>query len=85
DKVKLPSLVFLGFSAHTGEISDSHEIVSITSHSVKKKMVTQPMYSAKPVNHREGSGWLWKLLALGGVGGVIYYIYKNNNQNSKQF
>ncbi|KAK9764936.1 hypothetical protein K7432_007128 [Basidiobolus ranarum] len=86
DKVTLPSLIFLGFSAHTGEISDAHEIISISSHSVKKKKVAQPMYTAKPAHRNDSSsGWLWKLLALGGVGGVIYYLYKNNNQNSKRF
>ena len=33
-KVTLPGIIYLGFSAHTGDVSDNHDIISISTHNV---------------------------------------------------
>ncbi|ORY06718.1 hypothetical protein K493DRAFT_295857 [Basidiobolus meristosporus CBS 931.73] len=97
DNAILPSIVYLGFSAHTGEISgnvdlaaeslpsDSHEIISISSHSIKRKDTYQPS-TPQPVRHEsESIGFFWKLAAILTVGGLIYYVYQKNQRNAKRF
>ncbi|ORX99778.1 hypothetical protein K493DRAFT_313074 [Basidiobolus meristosporus CBS 931.73] len=83
--ISLPNVVYLGFSAHTGEISDFHEILSVTSHSLKS--VNKPPRAPQPVHQNtDGSfGFLWKLIAIGTVGGLIYYVYQSNQRNAKRF
>ncbi|KAI9826382.1 MAG: hypothetical protein M1832_000299 [Thelocarpon impressellum] len=43
--VKIPSVTYLGFSAHTGELSDSHDIISVDTHN---------LYNANPDQSRPG-------------------------------
>lgn len=41
DHFKLPQDPFLGFTAATGDVSDNHEIVSVETHSIVHKPLSQ--------------------------------------------
>ncbi|KAK9721024.1 hypothetical protein K7432_003768 [Basidiobolus ranarum] len=85
DQAILPSIVYLGFSAHTGEISDSHEIISVSTHSLKQKKYKPVTPKAVRHDSSESLGFIWKLFAILTVGGLIYYVYQKNQGNSKRF
>ncbi|KAK9728991.1 hypothetical protein K7432_000628 [Basidiobolus ranarum] len=85
DHVSLPNIVYLGFSAHTGEVSDAHEIISITSHGLRNMTVPSSMPRPRQISVDESFGYFWKLMAIVVVGGLIYLIYRKNQQNHKRF
>ena len=77
--LKLPQTAYLGFSAETGELSDNHDIISITSHNlhVRTKMGTEKVkdgsgskpvkVESKPYNpggEKESGSWRWFLLKI---------------------
>ncbi|ORY93383.1 legume-like lectin family-domain-containing protein [Syncephalastrum racemosum] len=88
--VKLPEQLYLGFSAHTGEVTDNHDIVSVVTRTLipKKKEVTA---SPPPPKSSKRSGGFWsfmlKLLAAGALVGVLFIAYRmyDNNNRMKRF
>ena len=74
--IKLPSVTYLGFSAETGELSDNHDIIAVTTKNLyspgrgpgktsgprKSDPVTLLASSATPVPQQQGGSWLWSLL-----------------------
>ncbi|CAG8502949.1 3043_t:CDS:2 [Ambispora gerdemannii] len=78
--VTLPTVFYLGFTALTGDVSDNHDIISITTNN----LISLPAgkHTLKnPIRNPEGSsGWsglifFFKLLVIGGLlfGGVTMY------------
>ncbi|PPQ92433.1 hypothetical protein CVT25_008654 [Psilocybe cyanescens] len=82
EKLSLPANPFLGFSAMTGDVSDAHDIISVTSYSA---IVSQPDQARN--KHKKSSvfassgegtpgtwlGFFFKLFLLAGVGAGGYY------------
>lgn len=76
----LPNIAYLGFSAETGELSDNHDIISVTA---KNLYLTPGSNRSTPGGKRKGngkpqqkksSGWMWffakivmLILAVGGA------------------
>ena len=46
DSVTIPSVAYLGFSAHTGELSDHHEIIRVDTRNVYSPNVAKPTSGA---------------------------------------
>ncbi|KAF9563007.1 hypothetical protein CPC08DRAFT_794567 [Agrocybe pediades] len=89
ENLELPPNPFLGFSAMTGDVSDAHDIISVTSYSA---IVSQP--DNKPNKHRkvgvlsgESSGtWLgffFKLFLFAGVVGGGYYGWQEYQRRQR--
>jgi lectin, mannose-binding 2 len=95
--LKLPNQAYLGFSAHTGELSDNFDIVDVQ---------TKNLYTPRGASNRqgaatkggssytreasEGGGWLWfffKLILFVGVcvGGYFGYNAYRTNQRYSRF
>lgn len=75
--LKLPQTAYLGFSAETGELSDDHDIISVTSHNMHIRTPNQgqgagkPAQAGKPVakpfnpgGDKERGSWRWFLLKI---------------------
>lgn len=90
-QIKMPSTAYLGFSAHTGELSDNFDIINVEtrnlynptgSGSTGPTTNTGGRSSQKPVKIKQpgsGGGWFWfffKILMFGGVCAGGYYGYK---------
>ncbi|KAF8161414.1 legume-like lectin family-domain-containing protein [Crassisporium funariophilum] len=87
-KVALPPNPFLGFSAMTGDVSDAHDIISVTSYSAilsqpdaqPNKMKKSSIFGKSTDNSSaEGGTWLGFLFKLALLGGVVaggYYGYQ---------
>ncbi|KDR75533.1 hypothetical protein GALMADRAFT_156539 [Galerina marginata CBS 339.88] len=91
EKLQLPPNPFLGFSAMTGDVSDAHDIISVTSYSA---ILSQP--DAAPNKHKkasvfssssEGSGtWLgffFKLFLFAGVVAGGYYGWQEYQRRQR--
>jgi len=81
-KISLPPNPFLGFSAMTGDVSDAHDIISISSYTAvlsKTDSGSNKMNKGKP-STSDGSGtwfgFFFKLLLLAGVVAGGYYGYQ---------
>jgi len=81
-KITLPPNPYLGFSAMTGDVSDAHDIISVTSYTtVLSKPNSGPnKIKERPVRSSGGEGtWLgffFKLFLLAGVVAGGYYGYQ---------
>ncbi|KAF8806659.1 ERGIC53, mannose lectin, ER-golgi intermediate compartment [Phlegmacium glaucopus] len=80
-KIALPPNPFLGFTALTGDVSDSHDIISITSYTAILSQVTsEPNKLNKTVFTSSGGGtWLgffFKLFLFAGIVAGGYYGYQ---------
>jgi mannose-binding lectin 2 len=82
-KLALPKNPFLGFTAMTGDVSDSHDIISVTSYTaVLSKDDSGPnkkKQGANPISSGGGGSWLgffFKLFLLVGVLAGGYYGYQ---------
>ena len=84
--LQLPQTAYLGFSAETGELSDNHDLISVSSHNlhVRSSIVADkskdgsaakaPKVESKPYNpggDKERGGWRWFFLKLVLFGIVI--------------
>ncbi|KAH8894812.1 hypothetical protein GQ53DRAFT_744219 [Thozetella sp. PMI_491] len=90
----IPQVAYLGFSAETGELSDNHDIISI---SAKNLYQTQPTGRPTPGSTRkgktpsEGGSWTWfffkVLFFFGLIGGgyVGYTAWRANSKRSHRF
>jgi len=82
EKVSLLSAPFLGFSAMTGDVSDNHDIISVTTYSAVLSAASAQRDKPRETFFRgpEGKGtWLgffFKLFLFGGVCAGAYYGYE---------
>ncbi|KAF2400724.1 putative lectin family integral membrane protein [Trichodelitschia bisporula] len=64
-EAKIPSVAYLGFSAETGELSDNHDIISVTTKNLYAPPVTPGAATKKAggplggASMSEGGSWLW--------------------------
>ncbi|KAJ8517503.1 hypothetical protein ONZ45_g5303 [Pleurotus djamor] len=88
ENITLPNAPFIGFSAMTGEVFDSHDIISVTSSSAivtaqqstkktKKSIFTRPSYENEDEDESSWFGTFFKILLFVGVCGGGYYGYVN--------
>lgn len=93
--LKLPNQAYLGFSAHTGELSDNFDIVDVQTKNLYTPRAASnrqgPKGSGSTVrDSKEGGSWLWfffKLIMFVGVcvGGYFGYNAYRTNRRYSQF
>ncbi|GJJ78618.1 hypothetical protein EMPS_10977 [Entomortierella parvispora] len=83
--IKLPELPYLGFTAHTGEVHDNHDIVSVTTSTMVKapQLLGHTRNTAPPPSSKSGLGWYLKFLAISGVFvGVVAVAYNMSKKSN---
>lgn len=95
DPPALPQVVYLGFSAETGELSDNHDIVSIQARNlyISQNTKASPGSNNSKVrnlrNKKKGSSWPWFFAKIGffiAVVGLVYAgwtAYRINKRTSR--
>ena len=94
EAIKLPQSAYLGFSAETGELSDNHDIISVSSSNlhIRQDRGSSSSKKAKPYNpggDKERGSWRWfflKIVLFGivAVGGYVgYTTYRASKRNSR--
>jgi lectin, mannose-binding 2 len=94
--LKLPNVVYLGFSAETGELSDNFDIISVEARSMYSpsgssgspgsKQESSRRKGGKPRKPTSSGGWGWffikMILFVGVVGGgyVGWTMYRTNRR-----
>ena len=92
----IPQVAYLGFSAETGELSDNHDIISVTA---KNLYTAQPTSRPTPGSGRgrkgssqkSGGSWTWFFVKiiffclLVGGGYVGYTAWRTNSKRSHRF
>jgi mannose-binding lectin 2 len=88
EKVVLPKVPFLGFSAMTGDVSDAHDIISVTSYSA---VLSRP--EAPPNKYGKGRwaeqsrgtwlGFFFKLFLFAGVVAGGYYGWQEYQRRQR--
>lgn len=94
----IPQVAYLGFSAETGELSDNHDIISITANNL---YTTQPVGKSTPGSGKGkkvltpkaegGSSWTWfffkTFLFFAVIGGayVGYTAWRTNNNKRHRY
>lgn len=84
--VVLPEQIYLGFSAHTGEVTDNHDIISVVTKSIAPAAVEAAPPSPKIVKKSNGSGVLsvlFKFVCAGGLVGVLFVGYRFYDQRNR--
>ncbi|KUI59572.1 hypothetical protein VP1G_06806 [Cytospora mali] len=92
----IPTVAYLGFSSETGELSDNHDIVSISAKNLyASNPVSTPGSSRKkgsgPRKNKKGSSWTWFLLKIvmfaivAGGAYVGYTAWRTNNLKRSRF
>ncbi|KAJ2711007.1 hypothetical protein H4R19_003459, partial [Coemansia spiralis] len=84
--VTLPTGAFLGFSALTGDVSDSHDIISVRAESMRPEALKNYNFlsgmpggapaAAAAVVGASSLGFIFKLLLVAGVCGGLFVAYK---------
>ncbi|KAH8673641.1 concanavalin A-like lectin/glucanase domain-containing protein [Xylariales sp. PMI_506] len=95
----IPSVTYLGFSSETGELSDNHDIVSISAKNLYNSKSSggkstpgggrkdRPRKNKKNKKNGNGGGWGWflfKLVAFGLAVGGAYVGYTAYRANKKR-
>ncbi|KAG0048004.1 hypothetical protein BGZ83_007063 [Gryganskiella cystojenkinii] len=83
--VKLPEHPYLGFSAHTGEVHDNHDIVSVSTAALTKspQVLGQARNTAPPPTSKSGLGWYLKFFAISGVFvGIVAVVYNMSKKSN---
>ncbi|KZT05407.1 concanavalin A-like lectin/glucanase [Laetiporus sulphureus 93-53] len=76
--ISLPSSPYLGLTAMTGDVSDNHDVISVTTLSA---ILSPPNLQRDQINSRSGRtpAWIWTFFKFAGVLAVIagvLYAYK---------
>jgi mannose-binding lectin 2 len=87
--VTIPSAAYIGFTALTGEVSDNHDIISITTNNI----ISVPPRVFKPSIRQQDTTSNWfgllfvlKLIATCAFLGVLVLVYRMyKNQSNKRF
>lgn len=85
--VKLPDQIYLGFSAHTGEVTDNHDIVNVLTKSIPPAIQEAAPQTVKQ-NKKSSSGGgvlsvLFKMILAGGLVGALYAGYRFYEQKTR--
>lgn len=87
--ITLPDNLYLGFTAHTGQLHDNHDILKVTTRSSNKKDFVynaQPQKTNKSYSGASVGSFLFKMVLLVAVVFIIYYGYKAmQEKNNKRF
>jgi len=89
--VTLPSAPYIGFTALTGEVHDSHDLVSIAANSISPvAKIAASTSSSNTQSHAASSssswgffGWLLRIVGLvtfAGVGFFVFRVYQNDHK-----
>lgn len=84
--VVLPEQIYLGFSAHTGEVTDNHDIISVLTKSIPPAVKEAAPQIAKPKKKSSSGGVLsvlFKMLLAGGLVGVLFLGYRFYDQKNR--
>lgn len=84
--VQLPDQIYLGFSAHTGEVTDNHDIVNVVTRSIPPAIKEFAPQAAKPKKESSSGGFLsvlFKLFLAGGLVGALYVGYRYYEQKNR--
>jgi len=83
DKISLPVGPFLGFSAMTGDISDAHDIITVTTYSAilssadaQRDKIKSGIFGSSASSSGSWLGFFFKLFLLAGVCAGGYYGYQ---------
>ena len=98
---KLPQTAYLGFSAHTGELTDNHDIISVNSYNLHIRPNTGASRSSdrgsrakahpyNPGGDKERGSWRWfifKIVLFGIVvgGGYVGYTMYRASKRGSRF
>ncbi|CAO3674586.1 unnamed protein product [Rhizopus stolonifer] len=88
--VVLPEQIYLGFSAHTGEVTDEHDIISVvtkTIPSVPKESAPRPEKAKKSRSSGGILSVLFKMILAGALVGALFagYRYYEQKHRMKRF
>ncbi|PPQ67944.1 hypothetical protein CVT26_005824 [Gymnopilus dilepis] len=92
DKLKLPPNPYLGFTAMTGDVSDAHDIISVSSYSAILSSPDSPPNKHKKTSFFSSSstsekgtwtGFFFKLFLLAGVAAGGYYGWKEYQRKKR--
>ena len=96
--IKLPTVVYLGFSAETGELSDNFDIISVDTNNLydsgntggsRKSPSSRKKGKKSDPKVKEGGSWSWFLLkvvlffAVCGGGYLGWTFYRTSRRSSR--
>ncbi|KAG0275502.1 hypothetical protein BGZ95_008721 [Linnemannia exigua] len=78
--ITLPAPYYLGFTSHTGEVHDNHDIISVTTNIIPKSdnyVAQQRVNNTPPPTSKSSVGTVFKYVAGSGVFvAVVFFVYK---------
>ncbi|CAO3704109.1 unnamed protein product [Rhizopus stolonifer] len=84
--ITLPEHLYLGFSAHTGEVTDNHDIISVATRSIPPA-IKEAAPRAQRVKKSGSSGGvmsvLFKLVLAGAFVGILFVGYRYYDQKNR--
>ncbi|KAI8883072.1 legume-like lectin [Backusella circina FSU 941] len=83
--VRLPEHLYLGYSAHTGEVADNHDIISVVTKVLQPAAKEAAPIVTKPKKAKSSGGVfsvLLKMLLAGGLLGGLFMGYKYYEQRN---
>ncbi|KAF9200114.1 hypothetical protein BGZ49_009681 [Haplosporangium sp. Z 27] len=81
--ITLPPSTYLGFTAHTGEVHDSHDIIGVSSYLADAESGKPEKYNnTPPPLNKSGFSWIFKLITASGIfAGIVVVVYKSTKKN----
>ncbi|KAG0373109.1 hypothetical protein BGX24_012122 [Mortierella sp. AD032] len=88
--ITLPAPYYLGFTSHTGEVHDNHDIISVTTNIIPKtaNYIKTHVNNTPPPSSKSSAGTFFKYVAGSGVFvAVVFFAYKaaTKNNDMKRF
>lgn len=84
--IVLPEQIYLGFSAHTGEVTDNHDIISVITKSVPPAAIEAAPQPPKTTRKSSSGGVLsvlFKIICAGVLVGVLFVGYRFYDQRNR--
>ena len=94
--LKMPNTAYLGFSAHTGELTDNFDIVSVETRNLYnpvaanagRNQAAAARASGKGRGEKKSGGWGWfffKMILFAGVVGGGYVGYTKYREKNRRY